>query len=315
MLKFSYTVIHFPRDGKGVYMTKEQFVTQLIQQLEPHFPKELYSIRTDIFTKNNDTKHYGLIIRRKTENMFPTIYVDDFYKDYIQKKVTLPEIAEQIQQVMNGFASQAERYHNFSLQWSDCQTKITYRVISKERNENLLATIPHIPFLNLAIVFYLVYNVSERGLESICTTEDLRNTWDISTKELLQLAEENTPRLFEPMIETMEGALFKYLGCDSKLEKEEIPPIYICSNEIGINGATVLIYKDFLQNFADKLQANLYIIPSSIHELLVIPDCGIGPLSYLTDMVRDINRTHVMEEEILSDCAYYYDHVEKRFIC
>lgn len=295
-------------------MTKERFVTQLIQQLETFFPQDEYLIRSDVFIKNNNTKHYGLIIQKKTEHVFPTIYVDDFYQDYLNKKITISEIAKRIQQVMKGFSGQVDRYQKFSIQWSDCQSKITYRVISRERNQHLLSKIPYIPFLNLAIVFYLVYNVSERGLESICITDELRNTWGVTIKELFQLSEENTPRLFQPKIETMEHVLFEYLGWNPGFEEQDIPPIYIFTNEMGINGATVLIYKDLLQNFADKMQSNLYVIPSSIHELLVIPDAGVGPLSYLSDMVKDVNHNHVLQEEILSDCAYFYDYKEKRFI-
>lgn len=297
-------------------MTKEQFITQLIKLLYPIFPKEEYKIRAEHFTKNNDTTYYGITIRQKNETMYPTIYVDDFYRDFIRKKITLTEIVDRIQQVIVGFTRQGERYQKFSIDWSDCKSKVTYRIISKERNKNFLTKLPHIPFLNLSIVFYLIHDISERGLETICITEDLRLQWGVTTKELMQQAEENTPRLFEPTVETMENALYKYIGSDTIFKNEEIPPIYIFSNHMRINGATVLIYKDFLQNFAEEKQSNLYILPSSIHEVLVIPDCNICPfsLSFLNKMVQDVNCHHVPDEEILSDCAYYYDYKEKRFL-
>ena len=296
-------------------MTKEQFVTQLTQHLYPYFPEEEYTIRTDVFTKNNNTKHHGIVIQRKEEAIAPTVYVDNFYEDHLHKKITIKEIAERIRQVMDGFEAQARRYQNFSVQWPDCRDKIIYRLISKERNEERLTKIPHIPFLNLAIVFYIVYNISEQGLESICITEELRENWGVSTKELFQLAEENTPHMFAPKIETMESALCNFLGCEHVLpEDEDIPMMYIITNEMGINGATVMVYDHLLENFAEEMQSDLYILPSSIHEILVVPDSGGKPLSELSEMVRDINRAHVLEEEILSDCAYYYDRAEKRFI-
>lgn len=246
-------------------MTKEQFVTQLIHHLEGIFPQEEYRIRSDIFVKNNSTKRYGLIIQKRTEQVHPTIYVDDFFEDYLHKKITLSEISERIQQIMKGVSEQVERYSKFSIEWPDCQSKVTYRLISMERNKELLSCIPHIPFLNLAIVFSLVYQVSEQGLESICITQELQDKWKVSTKELFQQSEKNTIRLFEPHIETMENVLYNYLGYKPCIE-EQIPSIYIFSNKMGINGATVLIYKDLIHNFAKKMQSNLYIIPSSIHE-------------------------------------------------
>ena len=296
-------------------MTKEQFVTQLTQHLYPFFPEEEYTIRNDVFTKNNSTRHHGIVIQRKGEDVAPTIYVDNFYEDHLHKKITIKEIAERIRQVMNGFAMQVDRYQNFSVKWPDCRDKIIYRLISKERNEDRLAKIPHIPFLNLAIVFYIVYNISEQGLESICITEELRENWNVSTKELLQLAKKNTPLMFPSKIETMESALCNYLGCQHILpEDEDVPMMYIFTNEMGINGATVMIYEDLIENFAEEQQSDLYVLPSSIHEILVVPDSGGRPLSELSDMVKDINREHVLEEEILSDCAYYYDRSEKRII-
>lgn len=296
-------------------MTKEQFVTQLTQHLYPYFPKEEYSIRMDIFTKNNNTRHHGIIIQHKEDPIAPTIYVDNFYEDHLSKKITVEEVVDRIRQVMDGFAAQAGRYQNFSVQWSDCKDKIIYRLISKERNEDRLAKIPHIPFLNLAIVFYIVYNMSEQGLESICITEELRENWGVSTKDLFRLAEKNTPDMFPPKIETMENALCNFLGCEHVLpEDEDVPMIYIFTNELGINGATVMVYEHLIENFAEEKQSDLYVLPSSIHEILVVPDYGGKPLSELSEMVKDINQAHVLEEEILSDCAYYYDRREKRFI-
>lgn len=296
-------------------MTKEQFATHLIQELFLIYSCEDYSIHADYFTKNNNTTRFGIVIRKNNENVAPTIYIDNFYEDYLQKKLTLDEIAGQIHQIMKGFSHNTKQYHNFSMEWNDCQSKIAYRLISKERNEKLLTQIPYIPFLNLAIVFFVVYNLSEQGLESICITEELQNKWEISTQKLLQKAEENTPRMFEATVETMEGVLCDYLGCESIPMDEDCPSIYIFSNEMGINGATVMIYRNLIHDFAQQLQSDLYILPSSIHELLVIPEFASGSLSKLSDMVQTINQTHVLEEEVLSDCAYYYNREEKRFLC
>ena len=186
-------------------MTKEQFAAHLTQQLYQIYPQEDYTIRIDSFIKNNNTMHYGIIIRKNTECFAPTIYIDDFYDDYLKKKLTTDEIAAQVHQIMTGFSHHSEHYQTFSVRWEDCKSKIAYRVISQERNKDLLNRIPYISFLDLAIVFYIVYDISEQGLESICVTEDLCSRWGVSTQELLRMAEENTPRIFASKVETMEG--------------------------------------------------------------------------------------------------------------
>ena len=88
----------------------------------------------------------------------------------------------------------------------------------------------------------------------------------------------------------------------------------VLSNEYNINGASVLLYPDLIHNLAQKYRKNLYILPSSIHELILIPDNEGNSLSVLSEIVRDINCRHVQREEILSDTAYYYDRSEKRFL-
>ena len=161
----------------------------------------------------------------------------------------------------------------------------------------------------------LFRSISEQGLESICVTEDLCSRWGVSTQELLRMAEENTPRIFTSKVETMEGFLCEYLGCKFNSSEEEHPDIYVFSNNFGINGASVLVYKNLIHEFAEQLQSNLYVLPSSIHELLVIPEFAVSTsLPALSNLVRTINQTHVLEEEILSDRAYYYEREEKRFL-
>ena len=296
-------------------MTKEQFAAHLTQQLYQIYPQEDYTIRIDSFIKNNNTMHYGIIIRKNTECFAPTIYIDDFYDDYLKKKLTTDEIAAQVHQIMTGFSHHSEHYQTFSVRWEDCKSKIAYRVISQERNKDLLNRIPYIPFLDFALVFYIVYDISEQGLESICVTEDLCSRWGVSTQELLRMAEENTPRIFASKVETMEGFLCEYLGCKFNSSEEEHPDIYVFSNNFGINGASVLVYKNLIHEFAEQLQSNLYVLPSSIHELLVIPEFAVSTsLPALSNLVRTINQTHVLEEEILSDRAYYYEREEKRFL-
>ena len=77
----------------------------------------------------------------------------------------------------------------------------------------------------------------------------------------------------------------------------------------------MLVYKNLIHEFAEQLQSNLYVLPSSIHELLVIPEFAVSTsLPALSNLVRTINQTHVLEEEILSDRAYYYEREEKRFL-
>lgn len=297
-------------------MTKQQFIELVTKELEKFFPYDNYTVQSDIFIKNNNTKRLGIIIRRKDGIIAPTIYMENFYDDYLQKKMTLAEICSQINLIYNKFETQLQRYQSFSIEFSSCQSKITYRLISQEHNEDFLENIPYLSFLNLAITFHIVFECSTNGVESLCITKQLQQKWQITTEALFQLAKDNTPRHFPITIDTMEHAICEYLGISSERQEDEtdIPSIYIFSNEYGINGATVMIYPDVIHRFAEEQNRNLYIIPSSIHEILVIPEYEKKSLSSLSKIVKQTNDSHVSADEVLSNQAYYYDRKEKKFV-
>lgn len=297
-------------------MTKKIFMELLTEELRKHFPPDEYELNGDVFLKNNDTKRHGIVIRRIGGVIAPTVYIDHFYSDYCKKKNTVEEIAFQIYMAIKGFDVQEDQYRTFSADFQTCKEKIIYRLVSKERNETYLAGIPHLPFLDLAVVFLIVHHLSEDGLESICVTNELQKKWNISTKDLFSLAAENTPRILPPDIDTMAHTIETLFGefANDILESDDMAPhIYILSNHYRINGAATLLYEGLIQELADQMNCNLYVLPSSIHELLLIPDANGKSLEGLSRMVKDINENHVKEEEILSDRAYYYNREEKRF--
>lgn len=298
-------------------MTKRTFMELLTQELTRYFSPEDYTIYGDVFVKNNDTKRHGIVIKRIEGKIAPTVYIDHLYDDYSNKKSTLEEIALQIQAVVRGFDEYEDKYRSFSAEFDDCRSKIVYRLVSSKKNRAFLSGIPHLPFLNLAIIFSIVHQLSEEGLESVCITNELQKKWNISTRDLYLLAAENTPKLLPANIDTMAHALDSFRGdLYKKLDESDkpIPHIYIVSNDYGINGAAVLLYENLVQKIAEKEQRNLYIVPSSIHEILIIPENDSNSLSHLSEMINEVNHNHVREDEILSDRAYYYDREEKKFI-
>ncbi|MCH5265003.1 MAG: hypothetical protein J1F02_03825 [Lachnospiraceae bacterium] len=301
-------------------MTENTFIQKVMEVLRERFSPEEYEIHEDVFTKNNDTRRHGIVMKKKGEIISPTIYVDSYYKDYLDKKMTIPEIAEQISGVWQRIREHASQYNSLTLDFEFCREKVIYRLVSRERNSQLLQKIPYIPFLNLAITFQLVCNISEQGIETLRISNELMDKWGVSTRTLVTLAEKNTPRLFPPKVDSLTNLLLQYFElAEHFLPEQEGAPdptasMLILSNECSINGATTLLYPDMIHNLAEKYQKNLYILPSSIHELILIPDDNAESLSELTKLVRDINQRHVQKEEVLSDTAYYYDRNEKRFL-
>ena len=146
-------------NGKGVFMTKEQFMEQVTEEIRQKSSQVDLDISCGIFLKNNDTTRHGIVLKKRDEFISPTVYVDGFYQDFLRKKKTIPEVAQKVLEALEKVKEHAELYQDFSVEFEDCRDKIIYRLISYDRNRNYLETVPYLPFLNLAIVFNVVCNI------------------------------------------------------------------------------------------------------------------------------------------------------------
>lgn len=294
-------------------MTKEQFMELVTKKLKELLDKKEYRVHCETVTKNNGTKRHCIIVSKKGETIAPTIYVDHFYQDYIKGQRTQEEITEQIMKSVRLARSHVSEYRSLSLKWETCKEQIIFRLISHELNTDTLEIIPHMPFLDLAVVFVVVCNITALGVECIQVTNEMMKQWGIETKDLMEMALQNTPRLFPFQAETLDDMIVRYMDAD----KTSLAParrMMIFSNRSHIHGASVLLYPNLIQTMAEEFDVDLYVLPSSIHEIIVMPDDGSHSLEELSALVGDINKSHVEPDEILSDHAYLYDHQKKEFL-
>ena len=201
--------------------------------------------------------------------------------------------------------------------------RICYKLINAEHNQELLADTPYVRFHDLALIFYIVVSREEEEFGTVTVKNNLMQMWNVSVEKLLRMAIVNTQRMFRGKVESMFNVMTELLV--DKLDEEcaneffdmiagaeDEVPMYVCSNTSKINGAGVILYDGLLKEFADRVDNNFYILPSSIHETLFIPDAGDVDVNYLKQMVRDVNTTQVAPDEILSDNVYYYDRLTDR---
>lgn len=84
-------------------------------------------------------------------------------------------------------------------------------------------------------------------------------------------------------------------------------PMWVATVEGGMNGASVTQLPDFLQEAAERLGGDYFVLPSSVHEVLFIRDDGSFEREALETMVKGVNATEVSEADFLSDSVYHYD--------
>ena len=203
--------------------------------------------------------------------------------------------------------------------------KVFYKLVNYERNREVLKTIPYISYLDLAVTFYVMVGQNECGQFMAQIENKHMESWGTDIKTLYALAEENTPRLFPSELKSMSDIMkeiarehmediYKKRGIKDMPLAQEENPLYVLSNDNGVYGASAILYKDVLKDFADSLKKDLVILPSSIHEALLIPYDKSMEMEELREMVRTVNRQDVLESDVLSDNVYVYKRENNRVI-
>jgi hypothetical protein len=168
------------------------------------------------------------------------------------------------------------------------------------------------PFLDLAMSFFVLIEESENKLETARISDDLIEKWGTDFETVKRLAEENTPELLPLKVMKM-ADLMKSIGMGDMIAPEDVPMI-IVSNKQHVSGSGAMLYQGTLEALAEETGTDLVILPSSIHEVIVIPmEDGADPR--LSEMVQEVNAEEVAEDEVLSDHAYRYDRKRKEIYC
>ena len=161
---------------------------------------------------------------------------------------------------------------------------------------------PNLPILDFAIVFYWMVPVGECEYGSVLIRNAHMNLWKLPISVLYQCAKENTPKLLPYVLAPLSEYVEELSG-----EFIEESPLYILSNQMGINGAVSLLYPEMPGIIYKKIRKPYYLLPSSVHEFLIVPESELIRPGNLREIVSEVNMTQIQPEELLSDHVYYFD--------
>jgi hypothetical protein len=300
-------------------MTYNQFLNYVKEQSVYEFdhPEE-YKASINHVIKNNSVELDGICLHRAGDTLSPTVYLNHFYEEYLEGRPLhsiLSEIAATLSSEVPELEVNTSLYDNYDA----IRHQIIFRLVNYERNEELLTSCPYLPFCDLAITFRWLVHSDSSGIASALITNKEMELWNITLEELYQTASINTRRLFPATIQPIQQLLSEYLDKDADIQEllDQTPDelqLFILSNEPRINGSTSMIYDGILADFAKKIKKDLYILPSSIHEVLLMPATKEIEEQALLNLVRDANRTVVGLPDILSDSIYRFDSKHNRII-
>ena len=306
------------------HMSYKRFLTALKEKLEEHLG-EGRKVSLSEVVKPNLGKLDAFVIHqeeRESSSASPIFYTKPYYEDY-RKGKSMDEMVEEIAALYESHAPGVgkDKVQELMRGYGIVRDRVYFRLMNTQRNKELLKDVPHFDYLDFSMVFYVLAGEGTKGMASIRITNDMLQGWHVDLEELRQQAVENTESLFpagsKALHTIVEEAFFKggdeppkdFWGTDESASILDDGDIAVLSNRKGINGFSVVLYKDYLQKLADRIQNNLYILPSSIHEALVFADTGdSGQAQILRKMVLSVNRSGVVEDEdFMSDEVYYYD--------
>lgn len=305
-------------------MDYELFLQEVKESLEQRLGSD-YLVTLRAIPKNNGVIRDGISVCRKYDQIAPTIYLNDFYQE-VQNGRPMEEITEAIYQLYQENPGLPYLDSRVLASYQEIKDRIVYKLINTQANRAMLNYLPNIPFHDMSMVCYLLMEEREQGYVTALIHKDHVQTWKIREKELFLTAWENTPKLLPPTIQPMSNVLkqlaMEALGdeyqeeiLDALLaaaqeqrtnEQPVFPTLYVLSNPVGVNGAACMTYPGVIKNFANQLEQDILILPSSIHEVLLVADGENYNYEDMSLLVKNINDTEVSAEDRLSNQIYRY---------
>lgn len=198
--------------------------------------------------------------------------------------------------------------------YESMKDKLAMEVVSADRNADMLEKVPHEILEDMAVVYRLILDQDSDGRSSILVTNNLMEQFGIAHEQLHEDAMINAPEIRPSEIRGMSEVMTAMMGPGIMPEiSPEDEQMFVAGVSDNIHGAGVIAYPNFFEDAAEKLGGDYYVLPSSIHEVLLVRDNGEMTAKTLEAMVREVNATQVSPEEQLTDHVYHYDSKEHIF--
>lgn len=274
-------------------MVDQKFEQAVVKRLNEVMGAD-YNVFSKTVTKNNDVQLSGVVIWKKGNAVCPTIYLEEY------ALLTVDDAVKKIVELYKNIPAGSENIianldKEFILQ--NCERVL----VNTGKNTELLSSVPHEEFLDLSITYRMIVETSGYENASMLITNEIITNYGIQTEELSAATSNGK---YECM--TMQELIAQNLGCEAGGQIAEPVPMYVFTNSMNKYGAAVLTQPQYFRELAEKIGRDLYILPSSIHEVIVIPADDFTHTDELRIMVHEINGSEVDEEDFLSDNVYRY---------
>ena len=305
-------------------MDFEKFVNRVMEDIKKYLPQEYQNVDFAVAHQEKLNDQYTAL-RITGRKITPNINLENYYQEYEDGRSfrsIMAAIAESIKMVPPEF--EQDVLNDFE----KAKELLFIRLSSVEKNADYLEKVPHTIVEDMAITYHLKIEIGEQGVASATVTKEYLEKYGISVEELHKLALENSEKIFPANIDGILGFMQKQMAADMKKEgmdeetinmilgdlpKTDDHAMTVVTNDVCINGAAVIFYPRVFEEIAERICGDYFVLPSSVHETLILPDTGEFSPEELTVMVSDINANVVEAKDRLTDEVYHYDSIDKVF--
>lgn len=297
-------------------MSFEEFTDHILQEICVRADGAFQVKKHDVI-KNNNVKQAGIAVVKEEAGIGPCVYLDEFYREYESDGMKFDEIVDEVYRLILKYEEDMPDVDLSGFRnWEIVHADIYPKLINAEQNKELLEKIPHRNFMDLAVVYYAVArNQAQEDIGTILIYNGHMEIWGQEEENLYQTAMRNMRADGEADFVTLESVV-KHILRGINLPDEERKDLrsknmYILTNHRRCFGAAEILDKKTLRTIADQIGDRFIVLPSSVHETIVLPSKEEAEYGRLVDMVREVNDTQVDVEERLSDHVYVYSRDEE----
>lgn len=293
-------------------MKYEQFLEEVANNIKNYLPEEYQDakVSTESIKKNNNTQLQSITIKKPGESISPVIYMESYYEAFRKGEMDMNDVCSKIAQTRMNCNKEILSIPNVR-DFESVKDKIIFKLVGAEANKEMLSQIPHRMVQDMAVTYHILAHKDMYGeIGTIRIDNRFKNAYGCQENELYKVAMKNTPELFPSSLDSMENIvkdMMEEMGMTPELDEMPGLNMYILTNVQKLNGAAVLLYPDVQQHLYQALGKEYYVLPSSIHESIILPKEADMKPDMLKEMVREVNMTQVEPEEVLTNNVYEYD--------
>ena len=313
-------------------MNFEEFINTIKDTIKDYLPEEYKDAEVKLLENRKLNTHYtGLTVTRKGDTLAPTINLNALFENYGQQtENNLASVMEEVASVIQHTPGKFDIGR--VMDYDSVKKNLFMKLSAAEKNADVLEHTPHITKEDLALTFHIMLDQGEKGTATTMITDKMMDAYGVDLEKLYQDAMLNSPVICPVHIESINDALatlgktmieeMKDAGAPPKLiqeieerleEEYRNNPMTVVTDNLSVDGASVIFYPGVMDQLGERMKGDYFILPSSVHEILVVPDDGNISFRELTDMVKEVNRTQVAPEDRLTDQVYHYDTADRIF--